>query len=87
VKIKLHIERLVLDGLPVDRTQSGRVSAAVKKELTRLLSAGGLSPELSSAGVVPALQGGSMKVEKRNEAGQLGKNIARAVHAGIGRHP
>jgi hypothetical protein len=84
MKIKLHIERLVLDGLAVDRTQGGRVRAAVEKELTRLLAAGGVAPQLKSGGAVPVVRGGNMRVEKNSRPSDLGRNIAGAVYGGIG---
>ena len=85
MKINLHIERLVLDGLSIDRTQGGKVRAAVEQELTRLLAAGGLSQQLGGGAPVPRLRGGNLKVAKGVEAGALGAKIARAVHEGIGR--
>ena len=84
MKIKLHIERMVLDGVSVDRTQGGRVRAAVERELTRLLATGGVAPELKAGGAVPAVRGGRMRVEKNNRPADLGKNIAGAVYGGIG---
>ena len=85
MKINLHIERLVLDGLPVDSTKGGRVRAAVEKELARLLAAGGLSQHLGAGAAVPRLRGGNIKVTKGVQAGGLGRSIARAVHEGIGK--
>ena len=38
MNINLHIERLILDGLPITRQQGPHVQAAVEAELTRLLS-------------------------------------------------
>jgi hypothetical protein len=84
MKIKLHIERMVLDGVAVDRTHGGRVRAAVEQELTRLLSAGGVAPELKSGGAVPAVRGGSIQVGKSNRPADLGRHIAGAVYGGIG---
>jgi hypothetical protein len=41
MNIQLHIERLVLEGLPMSQHQSALVHAAVKKELGRLLDRNG----------------------------------------------
>ena len=46
--IHLHIERLVLDGLPIDRGQGPHVQAAVEAELTRLLTENGLDATLGN---------------------------------------
>ena len=40
--IHLHIERLILDGLPIERAQGPHVQAAVEAELARLLTENGL---------------------------------------------
>jgi hypothetical protein len=53
MKISLHIERLVLDGLPVEAADGRHIKTAVTAELTRLLSEGGISGELSAGVAVP----------------------------------
>jgi hypothetical protein len=85
LRIQLHIDRLVLDGLPVDWTSGPAIKAAVEAELTRLLSKGGLAPELASGIVVPALRGGSINVADKVEPAALGRDIAGAVYGGIRR--
>src|SRR5260370_23970269 len=84
MKIKLHIERLVLDGLPIARTQGGKVRAAVEQELTRLLATGGVSHELRPGGAMPSLRGGRMRLQKGISATEMGQEIARSVHQRIG---
>jgi hypothetical protein len=84
MKIYLHIDRLALDGVPLQRTQSGQVRAAVEQELARLLVSGGLSQDLMSGGAVPSLRAGSVRIQKQGSAAALGQDIARAVHQGIG---
>lgn len=85
MKIKLHIERMVMEGLPLDRTQSGRVRAAVEGELTRLLATGGVALEFSAGGAVTALRGGVVRIKKSSSPRAMGKEIAAALHYGIGR--
>jgi hypothetical protein len=87
MKINLHIERLVLDGLSLERTQGGRLRAAVEHELQRLLAAGSLAPQLMSGGAVPSLGGGTMKSEPGSGPAVLGQRIARSVYGRIGRNP
>lgn len=85
MRIQLHIDKLVLDGLPVDRTNGPAIKAAVEAELTRLLSRGGLTPELASGIAVPALRGGNIDASGKVEPSRLGRQIAGAVYRGIGR--
>ena len=41
MNINLHIERLILDGLPIEPRQRAQVQAAVEAELARLLRPAG----------------------------------------------
>jgi hypothetical protein len=82
--IKVHIERLVLDGLPVTPSQGRQVQAAVEAELSRLMSEGSLAPELASGGAVPSVRAESIRLNG-GSAAQMGRQIARSVYGGIGR--
>ena len=84
MKINLHIERLVLDGVPIDRTQGGKLRAAVEQELTRLLTAGDLAPQFSSDGSIPSLRGGNFRIRGALGPTEIGGRIANAVYHGIG---
>jgi hypothetical protein len=75
--INLHIERLVLDGLPIRRSQGALVQAAVEAELAHLLAEGGLASSLQSGGAVP------MQLAEEAKPAQIGRQIARAVHRGL----
>jgi len=87
MRINLHIERLVLDGLPIERTQGSKIRAAVEQELTRLLASGGLSSQLRTGGAIPLLRGRNIKLRKGASPAGVGAKIARAVHEGIARKP
>jgi hypothetical protein len=87
MKIHLHVERLVLDGLPVTSNESAYVQAAVESELERLLTEGGLSHELQRGITVPGVRAGSLQFGEAQHAAGLGHGIARAVHEGIGNSP
>ena len=84
MNIKLHIERLVLDGLPITRSQGPLVQAAVEAELARLLAEGSLAPELASGGAVPSVRADGIN-SVGGSPGQIGRQIARAVYGGIGK--
>ena len=80
--IKVHIERLVLEGLPVERRQGPLVQAAVQAELSRLLAQGGLGPELAAGGAVPSVPAESIRLGGGSPA-QMGRQIARSVYGGM----
>ena len=82
--IKVHIERLVLEGLPITRSQGPQVQAAVEAELSRLMSEGGLASELASGGAVPSVRADGIKSIGGSPA-QMGRQIAKAVYGGVGR--
>lgn len=85
MKVDLHIERLVLDGLPIDPADHPRLQEAVAAELTRLFAAGGVHRELRQGGAVPSVRAGAIEVGRAVDARGLGTRIARAVYGGIGK--
>ena len=82
--IHLHIERVVLDGLDVERRAAPHVQAALEAELGRLLAKGGLQPDLAAGGAVPSLRGGTLEAASGGAPDALGASIAQAVYGGIG---
>jgi hypothetical protein len=84
VNIKVSIERLLLDGVPVSSAQGPLLGAAVETELARLLAAGGLEMSLRSGGALASVPGGVVQLAA-NEPAQLGRQIAQAIYGGIGR--
>jgi hypothetical protein len=82
MRIRLHIERLVLDGLPA--TDRARLRAAVESELARLLAAGGLGRGLAAGGAMARLSAPPIRLERSGRPDALGRAVARSVHARIG---
>lgn len=82
MKVHLHIERLVLEGVAID--QPGVLRRALAQELTGLLMEGGLSPELRHGGAVPSVRGGAIELGQGSNPARLGAQIAGAVYRGIG---
>ncbi len=85
MNVNLHIERLILDGLPVAHSQGALIKAAVEAELGRLFGEGGVSPELRSGGAFPSVRANSIHASGENSPSRLGQQIARAVYSGIGK--
>jgi hypothetical protein len=87
MRIKLHIERVVVEGSPIESHRGGEIGAAIEAELTRLLLTQGLEPRLTSelrSGVsIPFLQAGSFNMDRQSNAASLGGQIAQALHNGI----
>jgi hypothetical protein len=84
VNINIHIERLILDGLPISHSQRPLVQASVEAELARLLTANGLAPSLRTGGALPFIPGGNFQLASNGNPLHLGQQIAQAVYGGIG---
>lgn len=78
--IRVHIERLVLDGLPIGRYDGLAVQAAVEAELARLMA--GRAPTLSG-GSTPRVSAPSISLSGNDTPGGVGRQIARSVAGGI----
>jgi hypothetical protein len=85
MNIRLHIERLVLDGLPVGAHDGHLVQAAVEAELSRLLAAG-LAPDVFGQGfAVPGVRSELVQLHNGATPQDIGTQVAQAVHGGITR--
>jgi hypothetical protein len=84
MNINLHIERLILDGLPLDSAQGVHVRAAVEAELARLLSEQGLAGALQAGGLVPAVPAAPIQFVQGGSPAQIGTQIAQSVYSSIG---
>ncbi len=84
MNIELHIERLILDGVPIERSQGPHLQAVVEAELTRLLAENGLAAELQTGGAVPSVRADAMQFKAGNTPTQWGQQIAHSVYSGIG---
>lgn len=85
MNVNLNIERLVLEGFRLRPGEHVLVGAAVEQELSRLLSEGGVSPQLLSGGAVPRLAAGDMRLTGGESPRQVGQQIAHALYKGMGR--
>ncbi|CAB3803400.1 hypothetical protein LMG28688_05780 [Paraburkholderia caffeinitolerans] len=89
MKIRVHIDRLVLDGVPLPSGSSGletaRLRSAVESELAKLLARSGLGPELAAGRRLaridaPPLQAASDRPATGHGMGQA---IAHSVHGAL----
>ena len=84
MNIKLHIERLILDGVPLDRRQALQLQAAVEASLARLLGDGGLGAALTSGATLASIQGSAIQGANCTDPAALGTQIGAAVYGGLG---
>lgn len=84
MNIRLHIERLILDGLDISAGDGDQVQAGAQAELVRLLETGGLAPELLTGTNVAGVSAGSLSFGRERNDAVLGRQIAQSVYEGIG---
>jgi len=83
MNINLHIERLILDGLPIDGGDGGSLRIAMETELTRLLTQTGGTPSWQTGTALPSIRADAVQLTAQNSPSQLGREIAWSVHNGI----
>lgn len=83
--IHLHIEQLILDGLPIERGQGSQVQAAIEAELARLLTQNGLAADLLAGGALPNVRASAIQLAPNSTPAQMGAQIAQSVYSGIGK--
>lgn len=82
MRIEVHVERLVLAGVPVDRHQVGVLRRRLEAELERLLAEAPEERLASAGGAVPQLRA-AMPAPPATDAGAWGERIAGAVHQAV----
>lgn len=85
MNIDLHIERLVLDGIPVSHAGRPHLQAAIETELARLLSVGSVNPEFQKGAALPSIRLGDIQLAANSGPSDLGRQIAGALYSGIGK--
>jgi hypothetical protein len=85
VNVKLHIERLVLDGIDLSPADRPVFQAALETELTRLLAEGGVESGLAGGAAVPAVRAKGFETAGDRDPARLGRQVAGSVYGGIGK--
>ncbi len=82
MKVEVHIERLVLDGVVVQHPRA--LGRFVEKTLAEHLQKEGISLALGSSRALLNALGGAIRIGREPSDRQLGVQIAGAVYRGIG---
>lgn len=83
--LRIHVDRLVLEGFDYSAHDAARLESTLRAELAHRLSLGGISDELRAGGSVDALRPAHISLPERPSAAQSGRAIARAIDRGIGK--
>jgi hypothetical protein len=85
--IRLHVERLALEGLAVAGGDRARLERAVVGELTRLLDGGDSAARATGAfgagGAIAGLRGADVQMQPGGTMAGLGAEVARAVFGAL----
>ena len=88
MRVVVHIERLVLEGLDLSPRQRLQLGAALSAELSRLIEAGGLHGELRAGLAMPRLDAGTLRLDPTCDSRALGEQLAQALYTnGLGDAP
>ena len=82
MKINLHIERLVLDGINIAPGQRDLLQASVTNELTQLLNNGGLADNFVEGDALTRLSTSDIQLTGYKPM-EIGQQIAQSVYGGI----
>jgi len=80
--ISLHIDRLVIEGVPMSVGQAAKLRTAVQQELMDLLQRDGLE-RAGPGGAVPALSAPAIAMSLPFHPAEAGREIARSVYGAL----
>jgi hypothetical protein len=83
MNIELHIERLVVEGIPIAPGERTLLHATINAELERLLRAEGLPGDRPRPGAVARVQTPPVTVTGRPDTVDMGRRLAVAIHEGL----
>jgi hypothetical protein len=78
----VHIERIVLEGVPMHDNRTLR--AAIEEHVAEGIRAGGLPSDVHVSRVVPYLRARDIRMERNSGTESFGRQIGGAVCEGIG---
>jgi hypothetical protein len=85
MNINLHIERLILDGLPLEARDGAAIRAAVEAELARLLTENGELSNRQTGYATPRISADAVQIAAQSDPAQIGQQIAGSIYGSIGK--
>ncbi|MCW8084278.1 hypothetical protein [Sabulicella glaciei] len=83
MEVRVHIERLILDGPSLGPADRERLEAALSTELSRMIAERGLPPGVARGFAIPGSIGGTVS-RPSTDPEAYGRALAGAVYAGLG---
>lgn len=85
MKINLHIERLVLDGVTLGSAEQSVVQTSLEGKLVQLFAAGGVSDRLAGGAAISAIAAAGIHLHESASPSNLGEQLAQSIYGGIGK--
>lgn len=82
-RIVLHVDRVVLDGVPLDGHQRDQLRSALADELARRLDGIEPGPLLRGGGAVPRVRAAGVAVDPAGSPAALASQVAASVTAAL----
>ena len=83
MSIRVHVESLVLEGLPLSPVERTRLERALVAELTRSLGEGDFANGLGRHGAVPGLSAADIRVDAGNGGASIGAQLGRTIYGAL----
>ena len=84
MKINLHIERLIVEGMSLTAREKDQLSSAIRQQLLGQLTERGLAADLNGLAGQRTVNGGAMSLMDADQPGAIGQKIGTAIYRGIG---
>ena len=84
MNLRLHIDRIVLEGLTDQDVDGERLGRAVQAELTRLFGEGGIGAEFAQGGARHSMMAEAISHGSGDSLENLGERIGGAVYGVLG---
>jgi len=83
MNINLHIERLVLDGLPLESKCRAALQAEIEFELARLLTERAVAADWQSGGAQANVRAAAIQLSAQSSPAEIGRQIAGSIYGSI----
>jgi hypothetical protein len=83
MSISIHIERLILDGLPLQPRDGELLQAAVEAELSRLFIEGGIPSDLKNGGDQARIIAPALRLTPSPDAKATGAQIGGGIYSAL----
>jgi hypothetical protein len=80
MSIRIHIERLILDGLPVQPRDGALFQAAVEAELSRLVTLSGIPSDFQTGGNQARIDAPALQLMSSPDAKVLGAQVGEGIY-------